>query len=341
MKSYKGKHYSVRVIMKRIFNILIFSALVLSFQTSIYAQDYEIGNGDILEIRFWQEATLNTNVRVAENGKITIDIIGEIEAAGKTTSKLQNDIVRQISRLNARISQAVVRVIEFNFQHVFLKGQIMTAGKHTFEKIPDLWTVINEAGGITEFGDLSRVTIIRGGEDAGKIEIVNVSRAIETGTLNNLPKIDRQDTIEIPRTSANLPTGEFAQQIGARNQFYVIGAVNTPGPLVFEENIDIMDALALAGGPAENANLKKARIISKDGIYAQTLEIDLEKYSHTGNIPRYILKKEDTFLLPRNESGGFLGINLGTAATILGILTSTVLIYNQVSSDEDTQGTIR
>lgn len=323
--------------MKRIFNIsLLTVSLFLLLQTAINAQEYKIGAGDILEVRFWQDATLNANVRVAENGQVTIDIIGEIDAAGKTTLALQNDIVRQMSRLNARISQVVVRVIEFNYQHVFLKGQIVTPGKHTFEVIPDLWTIINEGGGITEFGDLSRVTIIRGGKEAGKIEIVNVAKAIENGTLDKLPKINRQDTIEIPRTSANLPSGELAQQIGTKNQFYVIGAVNAPGPMVFEENIDILDALALAGGPTENADLKKARIITKDGLYAQTIQIDLEKYSQTGNTPRYILKKEDTFLLPNNRGGGFLGINLGTAAAFLGIITSSVLIYDQLSSNSTT-----
>ncbi len=323
--------------MKRISNYLLIAlALLFISQASLYAQDYKIGAGDILEIRFWQDATLNTNVRVSENGQITIDIIGEIAATEKTTTELQNNIVRQMSRLNARISQVVVRVIEFNYQHIFLKGQILTSGKHTFERIPDLWTIINEGGGITEFGDLSRVTIIRGGADAGKIEVVNVAAAIESGTLDKLPSIRRQDTIEIPRTSANLPTGEFAQQIGARNQFYVIGAVNAPGPLVFEKNIDILDALALAGGPTENADLTKVRIISKDGIYAQTLEINLEKYSQSGNIPRYILKKEDTFIMPVAQRGGFLGVDLGTAATILGILTSSLLVYNQINDDQTT-----
>ena len=322
--------------MKRIFKTFVpVIASLFLFGISLSAADYEVGYGDILEIRFWQDATLNTNVRIADTGKITIDIIGEIDAFGKTTTALQEDIIRKMTRLNNRISQVVVRVIEFNYQHVFLKGQITTPGKHTFEHIPDLWTIINEAGGITEFGDLSRVTIIRGGKDAGKIEIVDVGRAIESGDLNNLPKIHRQDTIEIPRNSANLPSAELAQQVGARNQFYVIGAVNSPGAQLYEENIDVLDALSLAGGPIENADLSKARIISKDGIYAQTIQIDLEKYSKSGNTPRYVLKKEDTFILPRRESGGIFGIDLGTAATFLGIITSSVLIYNQISTNNN------
>lgn len=159
------------------------------------AGEYKIGPEDVLEINFWQDPNLNSVVRV---GKTSLDIVGQIEAAGKTTSQLQTDIVRQISRLNKKISQAVVRVVEYNDQYVFVSGQVNDPGKKTFEEIPDLWTIINEVGGITEIRDLSRVTIIRGGEKAGQVEVVNVAEAITGGNLNKLPKIGRQDTIEIP-----------------------------------------------------------------------------------------------------------------------------------------------
>lgn len=253
------------------------------------AVEYKIGPEDVLEINFWQDPNLNSVVRV---GKISLDIVGQIEAAGKTTSQLQTDIVRQISRLNKRISQAVVRVVEYNDRYVFVSGQVNNPSKKTFEEIPDLWTIINEAGGITEIRDLSRVTIIRGGEKAGQVEVVNVAEAIAGGNLNKLPKIGRQDTIEIPRTPAGLPSGELARQIERKNLFYVVEAVNNPGPIQFEENTDILEALTLAGGHTEDADLKKVRIITKDGYYGQTLQFNLKRYSETGTLPRYIMGRE-------------------------------------------------
>jgi len=225
-------------------------------------------------------------------GKISLDIVGQIEAAGKTISQLQTDIVRQISRLNKRISQVVVRVVEYNDQYVFVSGQVNDPGKKTFEEIPDLWTIINEAGGITEIGDLSRVTITRGGEKAGQVEVINVAEAIAGGNLDKLPKIGRQNTIEIPLTLAGLPSGELARQIERKNLFYVVGAVNNPGPIQFEENTDILEALVLAGSHTENADLKKVKIITKDGYYGQTLQFNLKRYSETGTLPRYIMGRE-------------------------------------------------
>jgi protein involved in polysaccharide export with SLBB domain len=305
---------------------LYITIVMLTICSTTIADDYIIGSGDILEIRFWQDANLNTNVRVNLDGMIAIDIVGRLKAAGKTTSVLQDEIVRLLSRLDAPISQAVVRVLEYNFQHVFVKGQILTPGKHTFEFIPNLWTIINEAGGVTNLGDLTRVTIIRGGEKAGEVVVVDVLGAIERGEINKLPKIGRQDTIEIPTTPYGFPAADIGQQLDKKNFIYVIGAVNVPGPIQFEQNVDVLDALALAGGPTPDADMKKARIISKDGYFAQTMEINLERYSTSGRPVRYILKKEDTFLLPRK--GGGLGI--GTVTAALGIITSSILIANQI-----------
>ncbi|MDD3731451.1 MAG: polysaccharide biosynthesis/export family protein [candidate division Zixibacteria bacterium] len=306
---------------------------------SPFASEYKIGAEDVLEVIFWQDPQLNTTVRVSLDGKITLDIIGRIDAAGKTTEELQNDIVRNISRLNKNISQAVVRVTAFNYNHVFITGEVETPGKKTFEEIPDLWTIINESGGITEFADLSRVAIIRGGEQAGQVEIVNIRNAIATGNLKDLPKIRRQDTIEIPRRLYGLTSSELTQPVEKKNVIYVVGAVNQPGPVEFEENVDFMEILALAGGPTPEANLKKARILTKDGPYAQSYQINLEKYTETGRPARYILKNEDTFVIPQKSTSFFSG-GITTWVALIGGVTSAVLLYELIKPDETEEGAV-
>ncbi|MEA2031087.1 MAG: polysaccharide biosynthesis/export family protein [candidate division Zixibacteria bacterium] len=317
----------------------VLAGLIVITGSSTIADEYKVGQGDMLEISFWQDPSLNSQVRINQDGKISIDIVGEIQAAGKTTKQLETDIIRHISRVNKNISQAVVRVIQFNFQYVFVSGQVNDAGKKTFEEIPGLWSIINEAGGVTEIGDLSRVMIIHGGEgdNAGQVEIVNVRNAIATGTLNELPKISRMDTIEIPRTPIGLPSAELGQPPRERkNIVYVVGAVRQPGPITFEENVDVLEAISIAGGPIEQANLKETKVITKDGYYGQTIQLNLERYTKFGMPVRYKMRKEDVVVVPMKRSGWTGRVfNLTNVTALIGVISSTVLIMDRLSDDNE------
>ena len=310
-----------------------------SFVKAQTADPYKIGPEDVLEVRFWQNPQLDARVRVSLDGNISLDKIGQIEAAGKTTEELQSDIVRKISRLDEEVWQVVVRVAEFHFNQVFVTGEVNQPGKFTFEQIPDLWALINEAGGITDLADLTRVTIVRGGEREGQVEVVNVARAISSGTLSSLPKIYRFDTIELPRNTLGLPGRELANNEDISNVVYVVGAVTRPGAVTFEENTDILEAIAMAGGPLENADLSDARLITIDGRYGQTMQIDLNKYSTSGKPARYVLRKEDTIYLPSRPDGGFFQRNITTIVAALGAVTSFLLIYDQLKPADNPTGT--
>lgn len=300
-----------------------------SLSSPLTAEEYRIGSEDILQVTFWRNEDLNARVRVGQDGKITIDIVGQIDAAGKTTHELEQEILRKMSRFNQKITGTVVRVIEFRHNSVYVTGQVNNGGKLTFEVIPNLWIIINEAGGLTEFADLSRVSIIRGNEEGG-VEVVNVAHALATGQLSKLPKIERQDTIEIPGNPGNVSSGSRVATGDIKNLIYVVGAVGKPGPMVFEPNIDLLSALALAGGTSADADLKHARIITRDGLYAQTMTIDLEKYSQTGRPARYVLRREDTFIIPRRSTGGFLGNSLSSLGIIFGTISSAALALSVI-----------
>ena len=312
--------------------LVLLAAALLCLTGSALAQDYVIGEEDLLNITFWQDSNLDTQVKVGLDGKIALDMIGQVQAAGLTTEQLQNAIVRELSRINRNISQATVRVTEFNFNHVFVIGQVNQPGKKTFERIPDLWTVINESGGISQSGDLSRVTIIRGGDQAGQVEVVNLAEALATGRLDKLPVLRRQDTIEIGRAPGQVVAGEIGVPSEKKNLIYIIGAVTTPGAIAWEDNIDVLEALALAGGPIENADLKHARLVIKDGSYAQTVELDLDKYVNQGRPARYIMKKEDLVLIP-SARPGFFESRIGQIATLLTTLSTAYLIYDRIQND--------
>ena len=312
--------------------LVLFLFFILSLPETL-AEAYRIGPEDVLEVKFWQDNSLDATVKVTQDGKISLDIIGEVEATGLTTTELEREIVRQMSRYNKAISQAVVRVITYGSQKVYISGQVLNPGKYTFEKIPDLWTLINEAGGVSESGDLTRVVIIRGGEQAGEVEVVNVARVVAEGKISELPKVYAGETIEVARTPAGLPARTIGDQPEAKNIFYVTGAVRNPGVMTLETNIDILDAIALVGGPADNADMRKVKVVSKDGYGTQLVMLDLTRYGKRGIPGRYFLRPEDNIIVPV-KSGGLLGMgSLADFLTLLGGVSTAVLIYTSLSGE--------
>jgi polysaccharide export outer membrane protein len=262
------------------------------------ADEYIIGPEDVLKISFWQDPELDQVVAVRQDGKITLSIIGEINAAGLTSRELSERIESNVSLYHKKISQAAVTVVGFNSQKVFVSGQVKEPGKKTFEVIPDLWTVIKEAGGATETGDLTRVMIIRSGNNGGERITVNLLEAISSGDIENLPKLKVGDTVEIPKMAGGVPGRQLAIDYSQRkNLYYVLGRVRTPGTLVYEEGIDIFDAIGAAGGTTEFADLKKVRIISKIGDGSSVMKINLNKYQTDGQARRIIIKPEDTIII--------------------------------------------
>ncbi|MBD3218097.1 MAG: hypothetical protein GF310_07460 [candidate division Zixibacteria bacterium] len=312
---------------------LIATCLLLFFNDNLSAQDYKIGPEDVLQISFWQDPSLNQTVTVRQDGKITLSVIGEITAAGLTPTELASKIGDQVSRYNKQISQATVEVLRYNSQKVFISGQVLNPGKYSFEEMPNVWELIKEAGGITELGDLSNIVIIRGSVNKGEIVHVNLSNLIAEGDPGKYPELYPEDIVEVKRAPSDSGPGLPSHAATERkNLVYVIGRVGTPGAISLEENMDCLDAIALAGGPTPDADLGKVKIFNKQDPYSNVIIVDIKKRSEKGTPPRYKLRPEDTILIPPDE-GGFWGTwgRIRDFVAIFGTVVSTYLLIDRFS----------
>jgi polysaccharide export outer membrane protein len=308
----------------RISQVACFALLsIFLLSGSNLAEEYIIGPSDILQISFWQDPQLDQQVKVRQDGKITLSIIGEITAAGLTSKELADKIERNVSLYNKKISQATVTVIGFFSQKIFVTGQVVIPGKRTFEVIPDLWTIIKEAGGANDFGDLSRVTIIRSKESGGETITVNVIEAIAKGRLDRMPKLKSGDTIEIPRMAGGVPGRQLAADYSERkNLYYIQGQVRSPGTVSYSENTDIFDALGAAGGLTEFANPKDIRIISKNADGSAVLKVNLHQVRSKGQARRIMIKQEDTIIVGARKRSFFSWSLLRDFAAVAGAAVS-------------------
>ncbi len=311
---------------------LITITLLLFFTALLQAEEYKIGPEDVLSISFWQDPTLNQTVTVRQDGRITLTVIGEIMAGGLTPVELGRKIGDQVSRYNRTISQATVEVVAYNSQKVFISGQVLHPGKFAFEVIPNVWDLIKEAGGITDFGDLSNIVIIRGSVNKGEIVHVNLADLISRGDPSKFPKLYAGDIIEVKRAPSSAGPGLPSAAMEERKSIiYVIGRVGQPGTINYEEGMEVMDAISLAGGPTPDADLANVKVFNKLDEYSNVATVDLEKRSQKGSPGHYRLKREDTIYLP-TSSGGFWNTwgRVRDVVAIFGTVVSTYLLIDNI-----------
>jgi polysaccharide export outer membrane protein len=149
----------------RLTTILILLFLSLITSGAAYAQHYgetefQLGPGDVIHVFVYKEPDLTLEVPIRPDGKVSLPLIGELPASGKSAVELQKEISQKLTRF---IEDPVVNVIvkEINSAQVSVLGEVKTPGMY---KIKDRATVLDAialAGGFTEYAKRDKVTVIR------------------------------------------------------------------------------------------------------------------------------------------------------------------------------------
>lgn len=129
---------------------------------------YRIGPGDVLQVEVWKEADASAPaVTVRPDGKISLPMLGEVQAAGSTPSELQEALTAQYGRL-IRDARVTVMVREVNSQKVYLIGEVRREGAIRLTAPLTVLQALAEAGGITDYAKRKRIYILRvtGGRQA-------------------------------------------------------------------------------------------------------------------------------------------------------------------------------
>lgn len=286
-------------IRKQGFLLLVLWSLSFAAPSNLRAQNYIIEPQDKLKITFWDDKDLNTEPKVSLDGNISLPIVGSLKAAGMSPQQLSRKISEKMSLYGKVISNVTVEITEYGSKRIYVTGEVGTPGKYSFERMPNLWEIILEAGGPTPSAMLGNVAIIR--RDAGgKVDKVDLASAIENGKLNELPKIRPGDTIHVSKVEES--GGGKSSPIIKSQVVYVFGAVGNPGAHFVDKDIDVLEAIVRAGGPSTDANLTAVSYISKGDSNPVTTKIDLQRYIDK-SIPNTIrVKPGDSIFVPRNKT---------------------------------------
>lgn len=120
---------------------------------------YEILPGDQLEIIVWKEPQLSGPTQVRPDGKITLALLGDVQAAGLTPEQLSENIRQQLVRYID--SPNVVVRLNTSSRRFFISGMVRAPGTYELRPNQTLLQAIAVAGGFTDFADRNDIRIIR------------------------------------------------------------------------------------------------------------------------------------------------------------------------------------
>jgi polysaccharide biosynthesis/export protein len=157
-----------------------------------------IGNDDHLAINVWKEPDLTRAIPVRSDGKISLPLVGEIQATGRTPLQLEQEIS---NRLKNYITEPEVTVIveQINSQKFNILGQVTRPGSYSLTVASTVLDAIAAAGGFRDFAKQKSVYILRQNARGGETRIpFNYKDVIKGKNPGQNIKLEPRDTIVVP-----------------------------------------------------------------------------------------------------------------------------------------------
>jgi len=157
---------------------------------------YVIGPDDVLEISFWRDKDMSAEVVVRPDGKITLPLLGEVEAGGLNPGQLIERVVT-LARRFVEAPSATVVVKEINSRKVYITGSVAKPGPYALTSQMTVLQLIAMAGGLTEWAKKGDILIIRAGPKPGAHKF-SYEALIRHRTLSQNIRLEPGDTIVVP-----------------------------------------------------------------------------------------------------------------------------------------------
>ncbi len=158
---------------------------------------FVIGNDDRLAINVWKEPDLTRTIPVRSDGKISLPLVGELQAAGRTPLQLEQDIAAKLKNF---ITEPEVTVIveQINSQKFNILGQVAKPGSYSLAVATTVLDAIAAAGGFRDFAKQKSIYILRQ-NNGGETRIAfNYKDVIKGKNPEQNIKLEPRDTIVVP-----------------------------------------------------------------------------------------------------------------------------------------------
>lgn len=159
--------------------------------------DYIIGPEDVLGVMFWRDESLSGDVVVRPDGKISIQLLDDVQAAGLTPEELRDRLQEEAQRI-MEDPHATVIVKHINSRKVYITGTVQRPGPYPLTAPTSVLQLIAMAGGLAEWADGSDIVIMRTENGRTYSFRFNYKDIIKRRNLQQNIELKPGDTVIVP-----------------------------------------------------------------------------------------------------------------------------------------------
>lgn len=166
-------------------------------QTTATARgEYLLGAGDTIEVQVWKEEGLSRTLSVRLDGRISLPLIGEIEAAGKSPRELAAQIEKKYRHILSEPSVTVI--LSQSNDHYYVIGQVKQPGEFSLNAPLTVLQALARSGGFLEWAKTSNIELIRRKKGTEKLLTFDYNNLVNKGDLSQQILLAPGDTIIVP-----------------------------------------------------------------------------------------------------------------------------------------------
>jgi polysaccharide biosynthesis/export protein len=159
---------------------------------------FQIGPDDVLAINVWKEPEISRSVPVRSDGKVSLPLVGEVQASGQTPKQLEAEISK---KLTSYISEPEVTVIvqQIKSQRFNILGQVTKPGTYPLSNPTTVLDAIALAGGFRDFAKKKSIYVLRQTADGTSTRLpFNYKEVIKGKDPQQNVRLEPRDTVYVP-----------------------------------------------------------------------------------------------------------------------------------------------
>jgi polysaccharide export outer membrane protein len=158
---------------------------------------YSIAPEDVLTIDVWKEPEISRTVPVRRDGKISLPLLDDVQAAGLTPTQLSAEIVEKLQATVVH-PQVTVIVAQMSSQRIYILGQVNRGGAYPLVPEMTAMQALSIAGGFTPFANVKKIYVMRAENGEDKIFRINYKEVVSGRKSEQNIHLKPGDTIVVP-----------------------------------------------------------------------------------------------------------------------------------------------